>query len=220
MAQRFFLIAVFLLLYSSLFSQDFYKVCSRPEVYVCDQFLSEAECDHIISVSKKFLARSTVVDPKHGGDKIDSVRTSLGMFIPSSLKDKIIRNLESRIAQITKLPKENGENFQVLYYGAGAEYRPHYDYFDPSTESGLVHYKRGGQRVISFLIYLNTPEEGGETIFPKAHVKIAPQKGKALFFYNVTPDGKMDPKSLHGGSPVIRGEKWLMTKWIRERTFY
>lgn len=117
------------------------------------------------------------------------------------------------------LPEENGEGIQVLSYNIGQEYRPHWDYFDNTTEGGALCYNRGGQRIATLIMYLANTEEGGETIFPKANIQVNPIKGNAVLFYNCTPDGKEDPLTLHGGTPVIKGEKWIATKWIRKGEF-
>jgi prolyl 4-hydroxylase len=66
----------------------------------------------------------------------------------------------------------------------------------------------------TLIMYLNSTEKGGETIFPDANVAITPKKGNAVLFYNCLPCGKEDPLTLHGGSPVVQGEKWIATKWI------
>ncbi len=68
-------------------------------------------------------------------------------------------------------------------------------------------------------MYLNTPEAGGETIFPYAHIKVTPCKGDALLFFDCQIDGAVDPLTLHGGAPVTSGEKWLATKWLRQYLF-
>jgi prolyl 4-hydroxylase len=70
------------------------------------------------------------------------------------------------------------------------------------------------------MVYLHTTEQGGETIFPRANLKITPQKGKAVLFYNVTEEDELDPMSFHGGAPVVQGEKWLITRWLREEEFH
>jgi len=190
-----------------------------PRVFVFHNFLSEEECDHIITLSKPFLQRSTVVDNNSEQSKVDDVRTSQGMFFPGNMNDPIIDNIEERISLLTLIPRENGENIQVLHYTQGGEYKPHHDYFDDRTVGGNAHYKRGGQRVASFLMYLNTPEEGGETIFPTANLSVTPKKGDALLFFDCNLDGTTDPMTLHGGSPVTKGEKWLATKWLRQNLF-
>lgn len=197
----------------------FQKVCDSPRVYVCPHFLSDDQCDHIIRLARPSLQRATVVDPNSTNNLVDSRRTSLGTWLTQSMRDHVVRTLERRIAEVTQIPERNGEGFQILYYSIGAEYQPHYDYFDPSTPGGRAHFNRGGQRVATFLIYLNTTEKGGETIFPRAQVSVAPEKGKAVLFYNVNPVGKEDPMSFHGGMPVIQGEKWLLTRWIRAGEF-
>ena len=200
-------------------SFGFQQVCDSPEVYVCDHFLSDAECDHIINLAHPHLARSTVVDVKGPNGLTDQSRTSRGMFISRYSKDKVVKRVCERIAHVTGVPQQNCEDIQVLHYDVGAEYRPHYDFFDPSTPGGLIHFKRGGQRVATLMVYLKTTPAGGETVFPKGNLKIAPVKGKAVFFFNVKPSGMTDPMSLHGGAPVVSGDKWIMTRWMREGVF-
>jgi prolyl 4-hydroxylase len=190
-----------------------------PRIFVFHNFLSDEECEYVKSAAAPSMSRSTVVDYKSDKGLVDIVRTSQGMFFPLDHQDAILTNIENRISKLTLIPLENGESIQVLHYDKGAEYKPHYDYFDPRTVGGLAHYNRGGQRVASFLMYLNTPEEGGETIFPRVNIKVKPQKGDALLFYSCGLDGHVDPKTFHGGAPVIKGEKWLATRWLRQHTF-
>lgn len=190
-----------------------------PRIFLIENFLSSEECDHIIAQAKPELKRSTVVGPDYAEGIVHQGRTSFGMFFPKNSTDAIIRNIEKRIAALTMLPEENGEGLQVLLYGPGAEYQPHYDYFDPSVEGERLCYIRGGQRIATCILYLNSPEEGGETIFPKAKISVRPIKGNAILFYNCTPDGVEDPLSFHGGAPVKKGEKWIATKWIRKGIF-
>jgi prolyl 4-hydroxylase len=208
-----------LLFLSSLYgtSPEFERVCHSPKIYVCEHFLSDEECDYLIGRARPLLERATVVDLQSDRELIDSARTSLGVFLPSS--GKKIDAIHQRIARVTGIPEENGENMQVLYYDVGAQYLPHYDSFDPRTPGGFIHYNRGGQRVATFMVYLNTPEAGGQTVFPRAGVSITPEKGKAVLFYNVDDQGEIDPESLHGGAPVLKGEKWLVTRWLRENAF-
>ncbi len=200
--------------------ENFKKISDSPLVYTCDQFLSDEECEHLIEIAKPSLARSTVVDLNSLDNQLDSRRTSLGMFLPYNIKDETVKRIEKRIAKVTAIPRENGENMQILYYGVGAEYQPHFDYFDPDTVGGLAQYNRGGQRVATLMVYLNTPKQGGETIFPRVGLKVVPKKGKALLFYSVDAEGNSDPMSFHGGAPVLMGEKWVVTRWLREGVFH
>ena len=194
---------------------------SMPRIFHIPQFLSHEECDRMIQMARPQLKPSTVVDDEHGSKNgvLDSRRSSQGMFFQQNPKDSSLRNIEERIAALTGLPIQNGEAIQVLWYPVGAEYQPHYDYFNPSTPGGAANLSRGGQRVATLIMYLNTPEKGGETIFPLVGVSVIPKKGDALLFYSCTPSGEIDPYTLHGGAPVKGGEKWIATKWIRMGVF-
>ena len=183
-------------------------------------FLSDEECDYMMDLARPRLIPSKVVDEENKGEMDDARRTSEGCFIHNNWCDSIVVAIEKRIAAITSMPIENGEDFNVLRYGVGGEYQPHYDYFNVDTPGGADYALHGGQRVATLIMYLNTPEAGGETIFPKANIFITPRKGDAVLFYNCSlQTGDVDPNSFHGGAPVIAGEKWIMTKWIRERGF-
>ncbi|KAG0521064.1 hypothetical protein BDA96_08G128900 [Sorghum bicolor] len=191
----------------------------EPRVRLHHNFLSKNECDHLISLAKPHLRRSKVVDPLTGGGKDSSSRTSSGMFLKRG-QDTIVRTIEQRIADYTSVPIENGEPLQVLHYTVGQKFEPHFDYTDGTSVT-----KIGGPRKATFLMYLSDVEEGGETVFPNATAKgsapsaksgisVKPKMGDALLFWSMKPDGSLDPKSLHGANPVIKGDKWSATKWI------
>jgi prolyl 4-hydroxylase len=143
-------------------------------------------------------------------------RTSNGMFF-SRGESELLRRIEERIGRLVNWPVENGEGIQVLNYKPGAEYRPHYDYFDPAEPGTPTILRRGGQRVATLVMYLNNPEKGGGTTFPDAGIEVSPQKGNAVFFSYPRP--QPDSLTLHGGAAVVEGEKWIATKWLRERRF-
>jgi prolyl 4-hydroxylase len=132
-------------------------------------------------------------------------------------KNELVRRIEARIERLFHWPAENGEGVQVLQYRPGAEYKPHYDYFDPAAPGTATILTRGGQRVGTVVMYLNEPEKGGGTTFPDAGLEVYPKRGNALFFSYDKPHPST--KTLHGGAPVVAGEKWIATKWLREREF-
>ncbi len=191
-----------------------------PRIVIYHQFLSPEECDYLIEISKPYLTPSTVVDEtKPNGRKIDKRRNSEGMAFPRDHQDPTITDIENRISLLTLIPPENGENIQVLHYHLGGEFQPHYDYFKSNTTGGASFLKMGGQRVASFLMYLNAPENGGATVFPKVGIEIQPVKGDALLFFDCHLDGSVDTQTLHGGAPVTGGEKWLATRWLRQNAY-
>ncbi|CAN0879052.1 Probable prolyl 4-hydroxylase 4 [Linum grandiflorum] len=210
------------------------QVSWKPRAFVYQGFLTDSECDHLISLAKSELKRSAVADNVSGQSQLSEVRTSSGMFIRKG-KDPIVDGIEEKIAAWTFLPKENGEDIQVLRYEHGQKYDPHYDYF-----TDKVNIVRGGHRVATVLMYLTDVQKGGETVFPSAEepprrhraatkedlsecakkgVAVRPRRGDALLFFSLHPTAIPDTNSLHAGCPVIEGEKWSATKWIHVNSF-
>lgn len=187
-----------------------------PRVIVFGGLLSDQECDELIELSRPRLTRSETVDNATGGSEVNEARTSQGMFFQRG-EHPLCARIEQRIAELVNWPVENGEGLQILRYAPGAEYRPHHDYFDPAQPGSGTILKRGGQRVGTIVMYLNAPAKGGGTIFPDVQLEVAPVKGNAVFFSYDRPHPMT--RTLHGGSPVVEGEKWVATKWLREGRF-
>jgi prolyl 4-hydroxylase len=188
----------------------------HPRVIVFGELLSHDECDAIVAAAKPRLARSETVQMDTGGSEVHAARTSRGMFFERG-ENEVCKRVEERIAKLLSWPVKNGEGLQVLHYLPGAEYQPHHDYFDPSKSGTAAITARGGQRVGTLIMYLNSPEKGGSTTFPDVGLEVGPVKGNAVFFSYDRPHPST--KTLHGGAPVIAGEKWVATKWLREGEF-
>ncbi len=187
-----------------------------PRVVVFADLLTHAECDELVELARPRLARSETVVNETGGSEVNTARTSSGMFFDRG-ENPLCARIEARLAALLNWPVENGEGLQILHYHPGAEYKPHYDYFDPAHSGTPTILKRGGQRVGTIVMYLNTPERGGGTTFPDVHLEVAPVKGHAVFFSYDRPHPMT--RTLHGGSPVVEGEKWVATKWLRQGVF-
>ncbi|KGM39159.1 proline dioxygenase [Aquabacterium sp. NJ1] len=188
----------------------------NPRVVVFGDFLSLQECQELIDLAKPRMTRSQTVVNATGGSEVNEARTSQGMFFGWG-ENELCARIEARIAALVNWPVENGEGIQILRYAPGAEYKPHFDYFDPSQPGSAAILKRGGQRVGTVVMYLNTPEVGGATTFPDAGIDVHAVAGQAVFFAYGLPHPST--KTLHGGAPVKEGEKWVATKWLRERAF-
>ncbi|KAJ4714757.1 putative Prolyl 4-hydroxylase alpha subunit [Melia azedarach] len=200
-----------------------------PRALYFPNFATAEQCKAIIDMAKPGLRPSTLALRKwETNENTKGIRTSSGMFI-SAAEDKsgILDIIEEKIARASKLPRIHGEAFNVLRYELGQKYNSHYDAFSPD-EYG----PQKSQRVASFLLYLSDVEEGGETMFPFENgmntdgtydyqacvgLKVKPRRGDGLLFYSLFPNGTIDPTSLHGSCPVIKGEKWVATKWIRDQ---
>ncbi|KAL3525621.1 hypothetical protein ACH5RR_013993 [Cinchona calisaya] len=213
----------------SLNSIPFQVLSWNPRALYFPNFATLEQCQTIVNRAKAELQPSTLA-LRHGEteENTKGIRTSSGMFISAS-EDKTgtLVLIEEKIAKVTMIPRNHGEAFNVLRYEIGQRYHSHYDAFNPA-EYGA----QKSQRVASFLLYLSDVEEGGETMFPFENgmnmdasydfrncigLKVKPRRGDGLLFYSLLPNGTIDPMSLHGSCPVIRGEKWVATKWIRDQ---
>ena len=190
----------------------------RPHVVLFENVLTAEECEALIAEAGPRLRRAGVVDSERGGSKVDERRTS-ELAVVQRGASPLVARLDARIAAITGVPLAQGEPLQVMRYGVGAEYQPHYDYFDLGRPGQAVQLRNGGQRIASLVIYLNDVEAGGETTFPRCALSVGPRKGSAVFFAYTDAQSRTDPMSFHAGAPVTRGEKWIATRWMREREF-
>lgn len=189
------------------------RVNAAPEILVAEHLLTDEECRFLIYSGARFLQRSRVVNPVTGEALEAELRTSHDTTFVHASEDLTSRILQQRMAELAGLDLSQCEQLVLLRYGIGDQYRPHRDYFAPSMtriESG------GGQRQSTVCCYLNDVAEGGGTVFPDANVSVQPQRGRAVMFRNLHPDGRPDPHSLDAGLPVLAGEKWLASCWIRE----
>lgn len=184
-----------------------------PRVVVFGQFMSAEECDGLIDLARSRMSQSTTVDSWSGGSELNAVRNSDGTYFELG-ENTLVTRIENRIAELLRWPVSRGEGLQVLHYGPGGEYRPHYDYFDPTLPGSKSLLRAGGQRVATMLLYLASPLKGGATTFPEIGLSIAPIKGNAVFFSYDRPHPIT--RSLHGGASVVAGDKWIATKWLRE----
>ncbi|HZX72600.1 MAG TPA: 2OG-Fe(II) oxygenase [Rhodanobacter sp.] len=185
----------------------------EPPLRVLEGILGDTECSQLIELARPRLQRALTVDDE-GKQQVDLRRTSEGMFFALG-ELPLIRQIEQRLAGLLGVPASHGEGLQILHYRPGQEYEPHFDWFDPELPGFENITRAGGQRIASVVMYLNTPEQGGGTAFPELSLTVTARRGCAVYF---AYEGG-DLNSLHAGLPVIRGEKWIATKWLRERPY-
>ena len=188
-------------------------VVQDPNIAVLDRLMSPAECDELIALSAGKMQRSEVVE-SDGQLAVSGVRTSRGTHFTLG-ENELVARVEARIAALTGIPVEHGEPLQILHYGPGGEYLPHHDWFDPAQPGVARHLAHGGQRVATLVTYLNDPDDGGETEFPELALSVKARRGSAVYFEYANVAGQLDARLLHAGRPVLRGEKWIATKWLR-----
>lgn len=193
-------------------------VSDSPRIGTVDGFMSAEECAWMIGLGGPRLTRAAVYDRQAEGSQVVSARSNSAGAILMLDMDVVATLLTARMANTTGLPSHWFEPPAVLHYAPGEEFQPHYDYLDASVPGHAAELKRGGQRIATFLTYLNEGYEGGETDFPRLGYRFKGRRGDALIFGNVDPTGKPDPRTQHAGKPPASGEKWLLSQWVRDRT--
>lgn len=193
------------------------NISSKPAIMTIEALASEAMCRWIIAQGRGRLERGLINDLATGQPVPDPIRTALGAPFSITQADIVTVLVQERLARATRLMVRQQEAPYLLSYEPGQQYRPHFDFFDPSNPAFQPQLALMGQRVATCLTYLNDEYEGGETDFPRVGWRYRGKPGDALLFLNVTPDRRPDPLTLHAGLPVTRGRKWLLSQWVRDR---
>ena len=179
---------------------------SSANVCQFDALFTAAECAHVAGVSATLLEPSMIVDPATRQARPDPVRTSSAAVIGPARENLVVRALNQRIAVASHTAIEHGEPLTVLHYRFGQQYRSHHDALPNATN----------QRRWTMLVYLNEGYRGGETQFADG-LTVRGRGGDAILFRNLDAQGGIDLAARHAGLPVHSGDKWLCTRWIRER---
>ena len=188
---------------------------SAPRIALARGFLSHEVCNWLIELASPSMQRARIVDQRTGIAHEDPGRDNSATSVEVGGGDFILALTRARIAAFTRLPVRGFEVTAILKYEPGQKFGPHHDYLDPEAPGYLDNLRDEGQRVATFLVYLNEGFEGGETAFPMLNARFKGRKGDALIFWNVAADGSPDKRTLHSGLPPTRGEKWLLSQWIR-----
>jgi prolyl 4-hydroxylase len=167
-----------------------------PRIGVVERMTSPEVCQWLIARARPGLIAARVYEPDAGGPAFHKIRTNSERPFPHAGRDLIFNLLRHRISSITALAVGAMEAPTILHYKPGQQFDAHYDYLDPATPAyGKVIQDRG-QRVLTFLICLNEDYEGGETDFPVLNRRFKGKTGGALFFWNVSPEGIADPRTM------------------------
>jgi prolyl 4-hydroxylase len=195
------------------------NLCEAPRVRMAERFVSPRVCDWLIQRARGRMRPALMYDGATRVEQLDPHRTCSDYEFDLLNTDVVLLLTRERIAALTKLPTIAMEPPRVFHYALGEEIKPHYD----RCGDGVAGYgQQGGylgDRIVTFLLYLNDGFEGGELYFPKTGFRRKGAKGDAIYFAHVEPAGKPDPLSLHGGDVIRAGEKWVLSQWIHDRPF-
>jgi prolyl 4-hydroxylase len=181
------------------------------DIFVVRDFLTHGECAAVIELIDKDRVPSGLLAPTADPD----FRTSESCNL--RIEDDANQMVEKKINRLTGIEPSHGETIQGQRYAVGQQFKPHHDFFYTSEPYWPEQERQGGQRTWTAMIFLNEPEAGGQTFFPKANVRVTPRTGNLLLWNNMDAFGQPNPASLHTGMPVEAGIKYVITKWYRER---
>lgn len=181
-------------------------------------FISARLCAALIPYAIGRLQRARVYDPVRREDIIDAHRDNTQATFDAHSIEFAHALLQARIAAACAVDPRQLEPVALLHYNPGEQIADHYDFVDPDRTPDYANEIRGnGQRIITFLVYLNDDFEGGETQFPRLGLSHRGRAGDALMFVNALADLSPDKRTLHAGRPPIRGEKWIVSQFVRSR---
>ena len=181
------------------------------EIWTVPDFMGADECADLVAMIDRTCQPSVVFD--HGYAEV--WRTSHSGNVDRD--NPFVHMLESRIDALLGIPHAYGETMQGQRYQVGQEFKYHLDLFWTKADYWKKESKQGGQRSITAMCFLNDVDAGGDTAFTELGISVAPERGKLLVWNNHTPTGQPNEKTMHAGTPVIEGTKYIITKWYRTR---
>lgn len=187
-------------------------VTKKAQVFTWENFLSAEECATLIDLIDGSLRPSTVTDTR--GD--DLVRTSSTCDL-GELAHPEVFDLDVKMAKALGIHWSYSEPNQGQKYEIGQEFKAHTDFFEPGSPEYLPNTGERGQRTWTFMVYLNDTPEGGATRFRRLEKMFRPKTGLAVIWNNLNPDGSPNHNTLHHGMKPRQGEKYIITKWFREK---
>lgn len=193
--------------------------CAAPRILTISNFLPKPACDWIIARSRPRLEAARVNNPIKGGTSVEYNRSNTGAGFSVIDSDLILELANTRVAATIQISRQQQEPTNVLHYDPGQEFQLHFDFIDPAEAHFTEQVLERGQRVVTALIYLNEDFDDGETDFPRLNWRFKGKTGDALIFWNVAANGALEKASLHAGLPPTRGEKWIYSKWVRDRAW-
>jgi prolyl 4-hydroxylase len=188
-----------------------------PLICAFDSFAPEAVCRWLIERSAGRLERALVYDAVGGRNFASETRTNSSAQFDLTGSELIHLLVQKRMEAACGVPLHNMEATAVLHYAAGEQITDHFDFVDPQIPNYEQEIQKNGQRVLTFLVYLNDDYEGGETEFPELGILHKGRCGEGLFFVNALQNNEPDLRTVHAGRPPTSGEKWVVSQFVRSR---
>jgi len=189
---------------------------ASPLVRSYPKFASAAMCRWFIENARGRLSRALVYEAISREVMAKPTRTNTAAVFDIVATDFVFVLAQLRMAACLGVPLRQFEAVTVLHYDEGEEITEHYDFVDPNLPSYAQEIAEKGDRVVTFLVYLNDDYQGGETAFPRLGISHKGSRGEGIFFVN-SDHGRADTRTLHAGRTPVGGEKWIVSQFIRDR---
>lgn len=186
----------------------------KPRLLMFRDIITDSEIKIIKEMASPRLKRATVQNYKTGDLETAHYRISKSAWLKNS-EHEVVKRVSQRVEDITGLNVQTAEELQVVNYGIGGHYEPHYD-FARREEKNAFKNLGTGNRIATWLNYMSDVEAGGATVFPMLGVTLWPEKGSAAFWFNLHRSGDGDLLTRHAACPVLVGSKWVSNKWFHE----
>jgi hypothetical protein len=193
------------------------SLSQAPRIWTFDDFLEPEICAWMIRQADGKLTPAAIYDDTSGAPLKSERRSNTHCVFHPVRADVVQAIVRARIAKVAALPQDHLELLSVLHYDPGQEFRRHVDFLDANLPRLAEELARFGQRLATCLIYLNEDFDGAETEFPVLALRWKGKIGGAILFWNVEPSGALDRRTMHAGRPPTRGEKWLLSQFVREK---
>ncbi|EDX15015.1 prolyl 4-hydroxylase subunit alpha-1 [Drosophila simulans] len=191
------------------------EVHADPYIVIYHDAMYDSEIDLIKRMARPRFRRATVQNSVTGALETANYRISKSAWLKTQ-EDRVIETVVQRTADMTGLDMDSAEELQVVNYGIGGHYEPHFDFARKEEERAFEGLNLGN-RIATVLFYMSDVEQGGATVFTSLHTALFPKKGTAAFWMNLHRDGQGDVRTRHAACPVLTGTKWVSNKWIHER---
>ncbi|KAJ3541517.1 hypothetical protein NM208_g4573 [Fusarium decemcellulare] len=194
------------------------QIVSRdPFIMHIGGFMSDREIDHVIKVSEGKWETSKIYP---NGEAYVDTNIRISEMAPVPRKDPTTKGIARRAKKLQGWRGNSTfiEGMKAQRYGVNGFFAWHEDY------DGRMDL---GNRVTTFMVYLNDDFTGGGTNFPLLKrpddpkwcdiiecgdeeypgVTFKPIKGAAVFWENMYPNGSFHPNVRHASLPVKSGQK-------------
>ncbi|XP_064458444.1 prolyl 4-hydroxylase subunit alpha-1-like isoform X2 [Ornithodoros turicata] len=186
----------------------------KPRIVVYHDVLSDSEMEVVKNLAQPRLRRATVQNYKSGELEVANYRISKSAWLKNS-EHEVVARITRRVEDVTGLTATTAEELQVVNYGIGGHYEPHFD-FARREETNAFRSLGTGNRIATWLNYMSDVWAGGATVFPQLRIALWPEKGAAAFWHNLHRSGDGDVLTRHAACPVLAGSKWVSNKWFHE----